>query len=270
MKVYIEQVIITNFLIDFCILLILSKILFYKPNYKRIILSALFGSASCLILPYCSTSIIVNILKILSATIMLQIINVKRRQLAPSVIFMLIICYIFGGAVLSNFGTTSHNGYAVEVKNLLPIFIIIFIFTIIICKLINFVKSKIITNSNIYPITLINGNTKITIDSFVDSGNGLLDDNQPVSLINFDTFNKLTNINLDQYIHNEFDTLTNPHFINANTIAGKRKILVFTINELHLNSSSPKIFKDVKLGVALHFDNHKNYKAILNSYFCLN
>ncbi len=270
MKVYIEQVIITNLLIDFCILLILSKILFNKPNYKRIALSALFGSVSCLILPFCTTTLLANLLKILSSIVMLQILNVGKKQLAPAVILMFVTSYIFGGAILANFGTSAQNGYAIKLKNLLPVFIVVFTFTIITCKLIYFVKSKIITNSNIYPITLINGNTKVDIDSFIDSGNGLKDDNQPVSLINFDTFNKLTNITLDQYLLNQFNTLTNPHFITANTIAGKRKILVFTINELHIKSTHDKIYKNIKLGVALHFDNNKKYKAILNSYFCLN
>lgn len=270
MKIYIEQILLTNILIDFCILFILSKIMHHKPNLKRTILSSLFGSFSCLILPFCTTTLLANLLKILSAIIMLQLLNINKKQLAPSLILMMIISYIFGGAILANFGSNTSNGYAIKLKNLIPVFAIIFTFTIIICKLISFVKSKIINNSNIYPITLINGNNKIHIDSFIDSGNGLLDENQPVSLINFDAFKLLTNISLDQYLLNQFETLVNPHFITANTIAGKRKILVFTINELHLNTINSKVYKNVKLGVALHFDNNKNYKAILNSYFCLN
>ena len=270
MIIYIEQVILTNFLIDFCMLLILSKIIYHKPNFKRIILSSLFGSVSCLIFPFCTTSLLVNLLKFLSAIIMLQILNINKKQLIPSIITMLIISYIFGGAVLANYGTNTSNGYAIKLKNLIPIFAVSFILTILTCKVIDFIKSKIIANSNIYSITLINGNNKINIDSFIDSGNSLLDENQPVSLINFDTFNQLTNITLNQYLLNQFDVLTNPHFITANTIAGKRKILVFTINELHLNSTHHKIYKNVKLGVAMHFDKNKNYKAILNSYFCLN
>ena len=92
---------------------------------------------------------------------MLQILNIKKKQLVPSVILMLVISYIFGGAILANFGTISLNGYAINLKNLIPVFIVVFTFTIVTCKLITFIKSKIITNSNIYPITLINGNTKI-------------------------------------------------------------------------------------------------------------
>ena len=82
-----------------------------------------------------------------------------------------------------------------------------------------------------------------------------------------DDFNKLTNISLTQYLSQQFDLLTNPHYILASTIAGKQKILVFTIDELHLNS---KIFTHVQIGVSLHFDNTKEYKAILNSSFCYN
>ena len=200
---------------------------------------------------------------------MLQLLHIKtKKQLFLSSLLMLVLSYIIGGAVLSNFGSQAANGYAINNLSLVPVFAITIIFTFISAKLINWLKSKIIANSNIRDITLINNNIKINIKSFIDSGNGLCDNGVPVSLINFDTFNKLTNITLNQYINNQFAELNNPHFIEANTIAGKRKILVFTINELHLKAATIKQFKNVTLGVALHFDNCKEYKAILNSCFC--
>jgi hypothetical protein len=198
---------------------------------------------------------------------MLQIINLHKKQLVSGTLLMLVVSYIIGGAVLSNFGTYSNGGYILNKINLTYVFIIAIIFTFITSRLISWLKSKITTNSNIYDITLINNNIKLNIKSFIDSGNSLYDNNQPVSLINFDTFFRLTNININQYLTNDFNTLNNPHFINANTIAGKRKILVFTINELHLKN---KIYYNIQLGVALNFDNSKEYKAILNSSFCFN
>lgn len=271
MKIYIEQVIFTNFIIDFCILVMISKLIFAKNCYKRITFSSLFGSFATLIYPYCSNVILTNILKILTSIIMLQILNIKTiKQLFKSCMLMLVLSYIIGGAILSNFGIQTSNGYVISKLGLIPVFAISIIFTFITCKLIQYIKSKISTNSNIYDITLVNNGKSITIKSFIDSGNGLYDDNQPVSLINFDTFNKLTSLSLNQYLSNEFDSLKNAHFIEANTIAGKRKILIFTIAELHLNKSTPKIYKNVSIGVALHFDNTKEYKAILNSSFCLN
>ena len=271
MKVYIEQLILTNFLIDFCILLMVSKLVCGQTNPKRIILSALFGSVASLILPFCLYSILANLLKILTGIIMLQILHIKtKKQLALSYMLMLAISYIIGGAVLSNFGVSSGGGYTLKSTSLIPVFAITIIFTFITCKLIAWLRSKIVTNSNIYDITLINNQSKISIKSFIDSGNGLYDNNQPVSLINFDTFSRLTNITLNQYLTNQFSNLNNAHFIEANTIAGKRKILVFSIDELHLTKSTTQIYKNVCLGVAMHFDNTKEYKAILNSSFCFN
>ncbi|MBQ8522874.1 MAG: sigma-E processing peptidase SpoIIGA [Clostridia bacterium] len=271
MNVYVEQVLLTNFVIDFCILLIISKCVLSKPNYKHIILSSLFGSFATLIMPYCANIILTNTLKILTAIIMLQILHISKKQLLLSCMLMLVVSYIIGGAILSNFGTQTANGYGLNKINLIYVFATTLIFTFVTCKLIVWIKSKITSNSNIYDITLINDDKKITTKSFIDSGNSLLDNNQPVSLINFDTFTRLTNITLNQYLTKNFTSLNNPHFINASTIAGKRKILVFTINELHLNKcSNIKIYKNVKLGVALNFDNSKEYKAILNSSFCFN
>lgn len=270
MKVYIEQILVTNFIIDFCILLVISKLVLSKPNLKHISLSALYGSVATLIIPYCSNLILTNTLKILTSIIMLQILHINKKQLLTSSILMLILSYIIGGAILSNLGTNIGNGYQLSNINLIYVFAITIIFTFASCKLISWIKSKINTNSNIFETTLILNDKKIKIKSFIDSGNELTDNNQPVSLINFDTFTQLTNLTLNQYLTNNFESLNNPHFINANTIAGKRKILVFTINELHLNKSTTKIFKNVTLGVALNFDNTKEYKAILNSSFCFN
>lgn len=270
MKVYIEQVILTNFIIDFCILIIISKLICTKTHYIHIILSALFGSIASLIVPWCSNIIISNTLKILTAIIMLQILHINKKQLVSATLMMMAISYIIGGAILDNFGTASNGGYVIKSSNLLMVFVITIVCTFVCCKLIKLIKSKIITNSHIYDTTLINNSTQLTIKSFIDSGNTLYDNNQPVSLINFDTFLQLTNLTLNQYLTNQFDNLSNPHFITANTIAGKRKILVFTINELHLNKSTTSIYKNVQLGVALNFDNTKEYKAILNSSFCIN
>ncbi len=269
MKIYIEQVLFTNFIIDWCILLVVSKLVFSKPNYKHITSSSLFGSFATLIMPYCTNIILVNALKILTSIIMLQLLHIKtKKQLFLSGLLMLVLSYIIGGAILSNFGSQASNGYAINKLNLIPVFVITIIFTFVSTKLINWLKSKIVTNSNICDITLINKEVKINIKSFIDSGNGLCDNGLPVSLINFDTFNKLTNISLNQYINNQFSQLNNPHFIEANTIAGKRKILVFTIDELQIKSNTIKQFKNAIIGVALHFDNSKEYKAILNSCFC--
>ena len=271
MKVYVEQVLITNFIIDFCILVMVSKLVYSRTNFKRTALSALFGSCASLMLPFCWNSLLANALKILSGIIMLQILNIKtKKQLALSLCLMLVVSYIIGGAVLSNFGTSGGGGYAISQNSLIPVFAVSIIFTFITCKLIAWIKAKISTNSNIYDTTLVNNNIKVNTKSFIDSGNGLYDNNQPVSLINFDTFSKLTKISLDQYLTNQFDSLNNAHFIEASTIAGKRKILVFTIDELHLIRSSVKKYKNIVLGVALHFDNSKEYKAILNSSFCYN
>ena len=269
MTIYIEQVMLTNFIIDFCILTIISKFIYYKPNFKRITLSAIFGSIVSLMVPYCSNWLLHNALKLSTSIIMLQIIALHKKQLISGTLLMLTVSYVMGGAILSNFGTSTNGGYVLSKINLIYVFGICISFTFIISKLLPWLKSKVCANSHIYEIQLVNNNVSINIKSFIDSGNGLQDENQPVSLINFETFTRLTNISISQYLSNQFTSLKNPHFINASTIAGNKKILVFTINELHIKN---KIHKDIKIGVAMHFDNSKEYKAILNSsfYFIIN
>lgn len=265
MIIYIEQVLITNFIIDYCILVIISKLIYYKPNHIKICLSALFGSLSSFIIPYCQHVAILNLFKILTSIIMLQMINLHKKQLLLGSFSMFVISYIFGGALLSNLGTQINGGYALSNIKLIYVILTALTFTFITIKILHWCKSKVIHNYNLCEITLTLNNNSITIKSFVDSGNNLCDNNQPVSLINFDTFSKLTNLSLNQYLNNDFKTLINPHFISANTIVGSKKILVFTINQLCFKN---KIYDNMQIGVTLNFDNTKEYKAILNSYFC--
>ena len=271
MKIYIEQVLLTNFIIDFCILTMTSKMIFSHSNYRRIALSALFGSISSIILPYCINAWLVNLLKILTAVIMLQILKPSnKKQLFMSFLSLLSLSYIIGGAILSHFGSNNSGGYTVSNISLPLIFTLTIICTFVCGKLVAWIKTRIIANSNILSTTLVHNSNSIIVKGMIDSGNALYDNNQPVSIINFGTFSKLTNVSLEEYLNNDFSKLTNAHFIDAHTISGSRKILVFTIKEMHLNSAKTKIFKNVSLGVSLHFDNTKEYKAILNSCFCLN
>lgn len=271
MKIYIEQALLTNFIIDFCIMLTISNLLFSKTNYGRIFLSSFIGSLTALIIPICPNNLVINTIKILSAIVMLQIIKVRKKQLPLSVALMLAISYIIGGCILSNFGTQSQNGYMIKNSNLLIVFSVTIISTFITLKIIKWTKSKVISNSHIYSTVLTYKNNSINIKSFIDSGNSLSDlDNSPISLINFNTLTNLTNITLDEYLRNDFSKLNNPHFITANTIAGTKKILVFNIDKLTLISKSTNTYYNVKIGLATHFDNSKEYTAILNSYFCFN
>lgn len=271
MKIYIEQLIFTNLIIDFCIILMISKLLQNKTGFFRVFLSSFLGSVITLIYPLCPNNLIVNILKISTALVMLQIIQIKPKQLPLSVLLMLALSYVIGGCVLSNFGTQSAGGYMLNPSSLLPVYAITILATFVCLRLIRWVKSKVISSAQVYSTTLTYRGNSVSIKSFIDSGNSLTDlDNSPVSLINFDTFSKLTTTTLEEYLNNDFSKLNSPHFITANTIAGRKKILVFNIDTLILNGKKPVEYHNIKIGVATNFDNSKEYKAILNSYFCFN
>lgn len=271
MTIYVEQAIFTNLIIDFCIILMISKLLQNKTNFCRVFLSSLLGSILALIYPLSPNALITNILKFLTSIVMLQIIQIKPKQLPISIILMLVHSYVIGGCVLSNFGIKTSSGYTLSPYNLLPVFTIAITSTFICLKLVKWIKSKIISSTQIYSTILTYNLNSVNIKSFIDSGNSLTDtDNSPVSLINFDTFCKLTFITLEEYLNNDFSKLNNPHFINANTITGCKKILVFNIDTLTLCEKKPVEYHNIKIGVATNFDNTKEYKAILNSYFCLN
>lgn len=270
MKVYIEQTILINFIIDFCILTIIAKLLFVNTSKKRLILSALFGSVIVLIYPYCINQFLVNSLKILSALLMLQIMHsMNYKQLSISLLLMLGLSYTIGGTIISNIATTTNSGYTIKPHNTISAIILTILSSVIIYNLIKYIKFKILSNSHIHEINLTHQQNSIIIKGLIDSGNSLNDNLTPVSLINFDTFTRLTNISINDYINRRFSSLINPKFITAKSIGGVRQILVFTIDKLTILNTN-KSFSNIRLGVMLNFDNSKEYKAILNNCFCLN
>ncbi len=201
---------------------------------------------------------------------MLQILHIKTfKKLCLSLLLMLGLSYTIGGTIIANFATPTHSGYMINSYNIVLVILLSIISSFIIYQLIKWIKSKVLNNAHIHDVKLSHNGTTLSVKSLIDSGNCLNDNCNPVSLINFDTFTKLTNISISDYLNNKFDTLISPKFITANTISGKRKILVFTIDSLTITNLN-KHFNHVRLGVMLNFDNSKEYKVILNNYFCYN
>ena len=280
MIVYIEQVLIDNFIINFFILLCLKFI--FKAKIKRInmALSSLLGSIIALILPILQLNLYFNfIIKILLSLSMVAILR-KYRKITEFLLFYLtfvLITFLFGGACLfllmtfdKNFIVINYNSYSLP----LGVIVVIVFFIMIIIKNIfkNIYKRKNL-NNYIYKIKLFNNNKCDEILAFLDSGNFLKDSltNKPITIVDFNSLkNILIDISITDILLNRTDKLNrkfkNVHMQSVNSINKGSKILIVEIEKLEIYSKeTPNIIYNACIGLTIKsFINDLGYSALLN------
>ena len=169
MIIYIDLLIILNFLYDYIILSTISIILKRITNKKKIILSSLIGELSILLLIFNLNYYLLIIFKLLLALLMNIITfsfkNIKYTLINLSYFFMISI--ILGGFIYYFY--LNHINYII-IMCILPIIILIYI------KQYN---SKNKYNNYYNVVITLNNNHKINVVGYLDTGNNLID---PISL----------------------------------------------------------------------------------------
>lgn len=260
MEIYIESVIFDNFVIDFLLLSISSKMIRIKPKLYLTILSSLLGAVISLISPLVS-GIFLIFSKILCALIMVILINprAKFKEFVLTLLCFLISTAIFGGmciifASLFNVEYLTNNG-AISLKNIpmgLIVLLLILIYFILKNVINAFYQQKKLEKF-LYQVQLNYGTNKVKISGFLDTGNRLMDiqTNKPIILINFETAVKLENsLKLTDLLLEKIDNikLKNIHQISVKSIANSSKIFVFEIDNILIDN---KNIQNAMLGISL-------------------
>lgn len=197
MKIYLDLLFIINFLLDFNILYIVNKILKRNIKITRILISSLFGNITLIFLFINISTISLFIIKIILCLILCLIaykyINLKYT--INNMIYVYMISTIYGGLLYFIKDNVKNNYiYIILLLLLLPII------TIEIVKQFN--KLKI--NYKYYYLVKINfkNNKTIELNSFLDTGNKLIDPytNKGIILVNSNKINKLVNIRSPIYV----------------------------------------------------------------------
>ena len=181
MIVYIEYVIVNNFIID--LLLLISTFLITGKSVKklRIVLSSLFASVFSLIFPLINLpNPLIILLKILLAILILVVactFSSKREVYIHLVVFIVLTMFSGGGIYfIYNFLGVNINSELVIATVFIPSF---FLLTII-KRVITFVyKRKNVENSS-YVVSLKIGSKKIEVKGFLDTGNNVYYQDNPV------------------------------------------------------------------------------------------
>ena len=180
MKIYLDLIMILNFILDFILLLTVGLILKRKINLTRLLLGSFFGGISILFLFININSFILFIFKILISIFMIIIsykfINIKYTLI--NLLYLYMSSIILGGFLyLLNIEFSYKKVGLIFINNGLSIN---FIFLLITSPIILYIYIKQTKNlrynySNYYNITLIKNNKKYNYIGYMDSGNLLVD-----------------------------------------------------------------------------------------------
>ena len=261
MIVYVESVMVVNMVINSLILLLTKDILKAKIKRSRLLLSSLLGTIVAIFSPMFSN--IINLLiKLPLAMLMIMIAfapKTIKKALATLLVFML-VTFAFGGALLGVceiFGIKFFLSKTVEYEYDFPIGFVLLVCYVTYLSAKNILKYIFKKHSNnfLFDVVLKNKQKQLDCIAFLDSGNKISQNGQPISLINFKTFNALfPEISLTNILLKHNLPLCNIIYIDIKSIGSETKsILTFEIECLTIkhNTNNFRTIKNARLGLSL-------------------
>ena len=178
MIVYVDIILIENFIVNLFLLLIAFKVLRYR-YYKSIYLSAIIGSLYTLVLFYDNKVLVSIPFKIMVAILMIIIslksINVLKtiKSVLSFIISSFILCGLtFSFSFLENYYSI-FNSYSINNYSLKYLIIALMCFYIVSLRVADYIKDRAKVSNFIYDIEVSNEKKTIFIKGLLDTGNAL-------------------------------------------------------------------------------------------------
>ncbi len=264
MTIYIESFLLQNVLINFCLLRLIVITLKSKTNFFRLISASIVGAGFSVVSAiFLSNQIILNILKFVCAIILLLIaLKQSKRQFIFSIILLFLYTYALGGAIMNltsanyytSFGVISTSKFSLELITIVAI-VVTYIYELIA----KHIKIKLKTNNLIYPITLYSKKKKINLQAYLDTGNFLNINGEPVIIIDLKSYLKLSDKNLIDFYLSKNDEIV------ANTVNGSNNLKLFKIDKVEIKiDNERKIYLNQYIAVSPNKFKDSNYQALLS------
>ena len=265
MNIYIEYFLLQNTVINFCLLRLIHITTKSQTTSLKVVTASFLGAVfSVISANFIYNTILTNIIKFSSAVLMLATtFKQTKKGFAFNLILLFIYTYALGGIITNLSTSKQYSTFGVFVKpkvNMWTIMFAVIALTYIFEQVAKHLKTKIKSGSFIYKTTLKNGNKKLTINGFLDTGNMLNHNGKPVFIVDFSTFTKLTNIKLLEFLSLKSET------INTSTVTGNSNLKLFTIDEITIFINEKKLtLKQQYIAVnAIPIFSKTNYKILLS------
>lgn len=241
MTVYIEYVLIDNFVIDFILLEAAFAITLKKRKTGRLLFCAFLGAAIALTYPLVKVSAPLTVLLKICSGLLLTLLSQRYKSVKDYLIFSAVffmLTFALGGTIEGIFYIFDLP-YGSEIC-IATIFIpACFIVKIFIGTIKIFYKKKDIS-SFLYRCEITLNDNTVECVGFMDTGNGLFIKDFPVCVIGKKTFLRL--------VKNGFPKL---EYLDYKTVMGKSKMPVFAASELKIYfKKEANIYYNARLGVS--------------------
>ena len=182
MTVYVDEILLENFILNFIILYATGLISKSRIRFFKIALGSIIGSVYTLIYYNFQSNIYINIIsKIILSIVMIYISYTPEnfKSMSKLIIFFYLTSFVFGGAAFSviymvNTGKISiHNGILIGSYTIKTILVGIIIAFIIIVLAFKFIKSKFNKKDLLCDIKIKINEKEIKTKALVDTGNML-------------------------------------------------------------------------------------------------
>lgn len=213
MIIYIDILLIENFIINLFLLLIALKILRYK-YYNTVYLAAIIGALYTLVL-FIDNRLLVSLpFKFIVVLVMIMIstknINLLRiiKSSATFIILSFTLCGItFTFSMMQNYYSFFEN-YSINNYSIKYLLISVMLLYIVIVRVIDYLKDRSLVKNFLYDIEISNKQSSILIKGLLDTGNGLREPvtNLPCIIIECD-FLKEFNMNSEEEFSIPYSTI---------------------------------------------------------------
>lgn len=246
MKIYIDLLLIFNFIIDLLLLLSVAVTLKRKVSFYRVVSGAFIGSFSILLLFFHFTNIELFILKLLVSVLMV-LVTFKFKDIkyfVKNISYLYFVSMILGGGIYlwNNMISLENNSFKfISNSYQLNFFGMLILSPILIAYYIRKIKNLKEHTQYRYYTSVRYKEYDIEGIGFIDSGNGLMFKRKPVVLVS----NKLVNFEVKDYSLLPYQALNHVGIVKC-----------FKVDYLKYDS---KILKDIYLGI---MDNEVGFDGV--------
>lgn len=262
MTIYIEDFLLQNIIINFCLLRLVYISTKYRTKNYKLLLSSIIGAVfSSISAKFVSDMLVTNIIKILCSFLMILFsFNLSKKQFIYSYILLFIYTYALGG-VMIGFASNSYfssNGIIMQSKFSLEIITLLIVsFTYIFEISLKHTKNKILNSNFIYNIQIKSGKRTLKIKAFIDTGNNLSFNGKSVMVLDNSCFLKLIDLTY-------FTSKTQS--IKTSTVSGSKTLTLFMLDEIKIFSNKKtKIIKNQYIAIDnMNSFHNTDYQALLS------
>lgn len=255
MEVYVEYALAENFCMDFCLLYAAKSAVKNRAGLWRISMASAVGACFAVVFPLFSLGGVAAVcIKIISGLLLCLVAgrySGVRGYIKFSAAFLL-LTFILGGGLIAVFSLAdiSYSSGGGVIISSVPVGIPLFFALCLIIAVRKIFAKFIKTNAKITVICRIYaGQSQISLPAFFDSGNKVYRMGAPVSVLPRSYAEKLLDVNGIK------------SFVNVHTVAGEKKLPVFTADKIEIDYGEKVI---TLRGVAFCVSDGADARAVLH------